>query len=56
MIDLYQSMRPEFRYGDGKVLGTQLHLTRKSTSIYCVSNPKPIKGSSNMLILYQEMH
>ena len=44
----YQSLCPEFRYRDGQVLDTQPHVTHGSTSTYCVPNPNPIKGSSNM--------
>ena len=32
----YQSTCLKFRYGDGKVLGIQLHPTHGSTSIHCV--------------------
>ena len=57
--DLYQSMCSEFRYGDGKVLGTQPHLTRGLVSTHCVSNPSPLKGSSNRLFqthIHTNMH
>ena len=49
MTDFYQSMCPEFKYGDGKVLGTQPHSTHRSASTYCVPSPNLINGSSNML-------
>ena len=39
----------ESRYGDGKVLGTQLHSTSRSASTRCVPNLNSIKGSSNRL-------
>ena len=45
----YQSMCQEFRYGNGKILGTQPHPTSGSTSTHCVPNPNLIKRSSNML-------
>ena len=32
----YQSMGSEFRYGHGKVLGTQPHPTRGPASTHCV--------------------
>ena len=47
--DLYQSMCLEFSYGDGKVLGTQLHSTRGSASTHCVPNLNLIKGIFTML-------
>jgi len=34
----YQSTCPEFRYEDGKLLGTQPHLTRRSASTHYVPN------------------
>ena len=49
MTDLYQSMCLEFRYGDGKVLGTQPHPTRRLAFTHCVPYPNPIKESSNRL-------
>ena len=52
MTDLYHSTCPEFRYKNRKMLGTQPHLTRRSTSTHYVSNPNLIKKSSNMFILY----
>ena len=48
-IDLYQNTCLEFRYEVGKVLGTQPHLTRGSTSTHCVPNLNPIKDIFNML-------
>ena len=39
----------EFRYGDGKVFGTQPHSTSRSASTHCVPNHNLIKGSSNRL-------
>ena len=44
----YQSTCPEFRYGDGKVLGTQPYLTRGSVSIHCVLHFNFIKGTFNI--------
>ena len=55
----YQSMCPNFRYGDGKVLGTQPHPTRGSASTHFVSNLNPIKGKLNIVILthtHSSMH
>ena len=49
MTDPYQSMYPEFRYWDGKMLGTQLHLTCGLASTHCVSNLNLIKNNFNML-------
>ena len=49
MTDLYQSTCLEFRYGDGKVLGTQPHLTCGSASTHCVPILDLIKGKFNML-------
>ena len=45
----YKSTCSEFRYGDGKVLSTQPHLTRGSASTHCVPNLNLIKGTFNML-------
>jgi len=45
----YQSLCPEFRYGDRKVLSTQSHPTHKSTSTHCVPNINLIKDNFNML-------
>ena len=50
--NLYQSMCSEIRYEDGKLLGSQPHPTHRLASTHCVPNPSPIKGSSNMFILY----
>ena len=43
-----QNRCPKFSYGDKKVLGTQSHLTRGSTSTYCVPNINFIKENFNM--------
>ena len=47
--NLYQSTCLEFRYKDGKVLGTQPHQTRGSISIHYVPSLNLIKGLFNML-------
>ena len=44
----YQNMCPKFRYGNGKVLGTQPHPTRGSASIYCVLRLNLIKVIFNI--------
>ena len=41
----YQSTCPEFRYGDGKMLGTQPHPTRGLTFTHCVLHLNLIKGT-----------
>ena len=45
----YQSTYPKFRYRDGKVLGTQPHLTRGLASTHCVPRLNLVKGRFNML-------
>ena len=40
---------PKFRYGEGKVLGTQPHLTCESASTHYVPSLNLIKGKFNML-------
>ena len=45
----YQSTCPDFRYGDGKVLGTQPHSTRGLASTHCVPSLNLIKGRFNTL-------
>jgi len=47
--NLYQIICSEFRYRDGKVLGTQPHPTHGSASIHCVSSLNLIKGTFNTL-------
>ena len=47
---------PEFRHGDGKMLGTQPHPTRKSASTHYVPNPCPIKEFSNRLSKLSHTH
>ena len=47
--DLYKSTCSEFRYGDGKLLGTQPHPTRGTASTHCVPSLNLIKGKFNML-------
>ena len=44
----YQSMGLEFKYGDGKVLGTQPQLTHGSTSTHYVLYLNLIKGMFNI--------
>ena len=44
----YQSMCLEFRYRDGKVLGTQPHPNHGSASIYCVLHLNLIKVIFNI--------
>ena len=44
----YQSMCPEFRYGDEKMLGTQSHPTCDSTSIHYVLRLNLIKDTFNI--------
>jgi len=44
----YQSTCPEFRYGDGKVLGIQPHRTRESASTHCVLCFNLIKDTFNI--------
>ena len=39
----------EFRYGDGKVLDTQPHLTRELASCHCILRLNLIKGSFNIV-------
>ena len=51
----YQSMGSEFRYEDGKVFGTQPHLTCGSTSSYCVLHLNLIKGLFN-IVIYTHTH
>ena len=52
----YQSMCPEFRYGDGKVLGTQPHSTCRLASIHCVLRLNLIKDIFNTRILESHTH
>ena len=47
--NLYQSTCLDFRYGDGKVLGTQPHPTYRSAFTHCVPSLNLIKGIFNML-------
>ena len=47
----YQNMGSEFRYGFGKVLGTQNFLTRGSASSHCVLRLNPIKDIFHIVIL-----
>ena len=47
--NLYQSMCSEFRYGDGKVLGIQPHLTHRLASTHCIPSLSFVKGVFNML-------
>ena len=51
----YQSMGSEFRHGNEKVLGTQPHPTRGSTSSYCVLHLNLIKGMFN-IVSYTHTH
>ena len=52
----YQSTCPEFRYGDGKVLGTQPHPTHGSASTQCVLRLNLIKDIFNIVILNSHTH
>ena len=52
----YQSMGSKFRYGLGKVLGTQNYPTCGSASIYCVLCLNPIKGTFNMAYKHTHTH
>ena len=45
----YQSRCLEFKYRDGKVLGTQPYPTSGSASTHCVLNLNLIKSNFNML-------
>ena len=44
----YRSTCPEFRYGDGKVLGTQPHPSHGSASTHCVLRLNLIKSTFNI--------
>ena len=52
----YQSMGLEFRYGDGKVLGTQPYQTHESTSNHCVLHLSLIKGIFNIVFYNTHTH
>ena len=55
----YQNMGLEFRYGFGKVLGTQNHPTHGSTSSHCVLHLNLITGMSNIVFYtytYSNIH
>ena len=52
----YQSTCPEFRCRDGKVLGTQPHLTHRSASTQCVLRLNLIKDILNIVILNSHTH
>ena len=50
-----QSMGLECKYGDGKVLGTQPHLTHGSASNHCALRLNLIKGLFN-IVIYTHTH
>ena len=52
----YQSMYLEFRYGDGRVLGTQPYSTCGSASTHCVLCLNLIKGIFTTCILDSHTH
>ena len=47
----YQCTCPEFKYGYGKVLGTQPYLTCWSAFTHCILRLNLIKGTFNIVIL-----